>query len=49
MSVSIGINNVIKKYGDTTVIPDLSVQIKNGEFFLPSSAPPAAARPPCCA
>ena len=33
MSVSIGINNVIKKYGDTTVIPDLSVQIKNGEFF----------------
>ncbi len=33
MSVSIGINNVIKRYGQVTVIPDLSVDIKNGEFF----------------
>lgn len=33
MSVSIGVNNVIKRYGDITVIPDLSVDIKNGEFF----------------
>ena len=33
MSVSIGINNVVKKYGDLTIIPDLSAQIKNGEFF----------------
>ena len=24
MSVSIGIDNVVKKYGDTTIIPDLS-------------------------
>ena len=33
MSVSIGIDNVVKKYGDTTIIPDLSAFIKNGEFF----------------
>ena len=33
MSVSISAENVVKKYGETTVIPDLSVQIKNGEFF----------------
>lgn len=33
MSVSIGIENVVKKYGDLTIIPDLSAHIKNGEFF----------------
>lgn len=33
MSVSIGVDHVIKKYGDLTIIPDLSAQIKNGEFF----------------
>lgn len=33
MSNSINIDKVIKKYGDVTIIPDLSVQIKNGEFF----------------
>lgn len=33
MSVSIGIKNVVKKYGDLTIIPDLSAEIKNGEFF----------------
>ncbi|MDO4277395.1 MAG: ABC transporter ATP-binding protein [Lachnoclostridium edouardi] len=33
MSVSIGIEKVVKKYGDLTIIPDLSAQIKNGEFF----------------
>lgn len=33
MSNSIIINNVIKKYGDVTVIPGLSTTIKNGEFF----------------
>ena len=33
MSVSIGIDNVAKKYGDMTIIPDLSAFIKNGEFF----------------
>ncbi|MFT4143465.1 MAG: ABC transporter ATP-binding protein [Mobilitalea sp.] len=33
MSNSINIENVVKKYGDTTIIPDLSVQINNGEFF----------------
>ena len=33
MSVSIVINNVVKRYGDNVIIPGLSVQIKNGEFF----------------
>lgn len=33
MSNSINIENVVKKYGDLTIIPDLSVQIRNGEFF----------------
>ncbi|WP_070000817.1 ABC transporter ATP-binding protein [Cellulosilyticum sp. I15G10I2] len=33
MSVAINVENVIKRYGDITVIPDLSVQIENGEFF----------------
>lgn len=33
MSVAINVENVIKRYDKTTVIPDLSVQIKNGEFF----------------
>lgn len=33
MSVAIHIDNVVKKYGEVTIIPDLSVQIHNGEFF----------------
>ena len=33
MSVSIHVANVVKKYGQTTIIPDLSVDIENGEFF----------------
>ncbi len=33
MSNSIKIENVVKKYGDVTIIPDLSVHINNGEFF----------------
>lgn len=33
MSVAIGIENVVKRYDKVTIIPDLSVQIKNGEFF----------------
>lgn len=33
MSNSINIENVVKRYGAVTIIPDLSVQIKNGEFF----------------
>ena len=33
MSVSIGIRNVAKRYGDLTVIPNLSAEILNGEFF----------------
>ncbi|WP_210469859.1 ABC transporter ATP-binding protein [Sporosarcina sp. 6E9] len=33
MSVSINFNNVVKKYDDVTVIPGLSFDIKQGEFF----------------
>ena len=33
MSVSINIENVTKRYGNHTVIPNLSLNIKNGEFF----------------
>ena len=33
MSVAISINEVIKKYDETTVIPGLTTTIKNGEFF----------------
>lgn len=33
MSVGITIEHALKKYGDTTVIPDLSLKIDNGEFF----------------
>lgn len=33
MSVAINIEHAVKKYGDITVIPDLSVSVKNGEFF----------------
>jgi len=33
MSVGIRIKNALKKYGDNTIIPNLSVDIHNGEFF----------------
>lgn len=33
MSKAIKIENALKKYGENIVIPDLSVQIRNGEFF----------------
>lgn len=33
MSVPISIRNITKKYGDTVVIPDLSADIHDGEFF----------------
>ena len=33
MSVNIHIKNAVKKYGNNTVIPDLSVEIREGEFF----------------
>ena len=33
MSVAIKIKNAIKRYGDNTVITDLSLDIKEGEFF----------------
>ena len=33
MSVSIKINHAVKRYGNNTVIPDLCLDIKNGEFF----------------
>ncbi|WP_223069135.1 ABC transporter ATP-binding protein [Paenibacillus caui] len=33
MSVAISFRNIVKKYGDTTVIPELSLNIREGEFF----------------
>lgn len=33
MSVSIAIDHVCKKFGENTIIPDLSANIKNGELF----------------
>jgi len=33
MSDSISIENAVKKYGDLTIIPGLSVEIIDGEFF----------------
>ena len=33
MSVDIRADHVVKKYGNNTVIPDLSVDIRQGEFF----------------
>ena len=33
MKVSIRINHALKKYGDNVVIPDLSLDIRPGEFF----------------
>ena len=33
MSVNIKIDHTVKKYGDLTIIPDLSADIKDGEFF----------------
>lgn len=33
MSISIICENVLKKYGDNVIIPNLNLDIKNGEFF----------------
>ncbi len=33
MSVCITIENAVKRYGKNTIIPDLSLQIREGEFF----------------
>ncbi|MDI9540210.1 MAG: ABC transporter ATP-binding protein [Bacillota bacterium] len=33
MSVNIRINHAVKRYGDNTIITDLSLNIKEGEFF----------------
>jgi iron(III) transport system ATP-binding protein len=33
MSVSISIKNAVKRYGNSTVISDLSLEIREGEFF----------------
>ena len=47
MSVAIKISHAVKKYGNNTVIPDLSLDIREGEF-LPSWAPPGAEKPHFC-
>jgi len=33
MSVAINISHALKKYGDNVIIPDLNLQIEDGEFF----------------
>ncbi|AJY75355.1 ABC transporter ATP-binding protein [Paenibacillus beijingensis] len=33
MSITISFREIVKKYGETTVIPELSLQIGKGEFF----------------
>lgn len=33
MSVTITVNHALKKFGEATIIPDLNVKIKEGEFF----------------
>lgn len=33
MSVNIHIRNVVKKFDESIIIPDLSLDIKNGELF----------------
>ena len=33
MSVGIKINHAVKAYGDNVVIPDLSLEVQDGEFF----------------
>lgn len=33
MSVSIKVDKVVKKFGENVIIPNMSVEIKNGEFF----------------
>ncbi len=33
MSVGISIKNALKKYGENTIIPDLSIEIRDKEFF----------------
>lgn len=33
MSISITCENVLKKYGDNVIIPDLNLKVNNGEFF----------------
>ncbi|MBT3273431.1 MAG: ABC transporter ATP-binding protein [Spirochaetales bacterium] len=33
MSVNISIKNAVKKYGENTIIPDLSIDIRDKEFF----------------
>ena len=33
MSVSISIRHAVKKYGENVIIPDLSLEIREGEFF----------------
>ena len=47
MSVCIRIKDAVKKYGDNTIISDLSLNIKEGEFFT-FSAPPAAEKRHFC-
>lgn len=48
MSVGIHFEHIVKKYGENVIIPDLNLDVKEGEFFT-LLALPAAAKRPCCA
>ena len=45
MSVTISIRHAVKRYGSVTVIPDLSVNIREGELFLDRTLRPGQWRP----
>ena len=48
MSVAIKVDHVCKKYGDNIIIPDLTANIKNGEFFT-LLGPSGCGKRRCCA
>ena len=38
MSVGIHFEHIVKKYGENVIIPDLNLDVKEGEFFTPISS-----------
>ncbi len=44
---SITLKNVQKSFGGVTVIPDISLEIEDGQFVV-FVGPRAAGNPPCC-
>ena len=47
-SSMIELKDIVVKFGDFEALHNINVDVKQGEF-LPSWAPPAAAKPPRCA